>query len=337
MGACLSERAGAGVEGEPARPLRWGRESHMLRSQMPRAFEQLRFEELPEKPTRPHDFESTAAREITVDSRPFGKIPIHYRELGDGPPLLLLHGLMTTSYSWRYVVRRLSARFRVIVPDMPGCGKSGKPDARYDAASLATWVGELATALDLRGCSAIGNSLGGFVMMRAALGDAGLVSRLVNIHSPAFPEARYFALHAALAVPGVRALLSRRIRKEPLRWAHKNVHYHDETLKSLEEARAYGDPLATPEGARAFIGYLADALAPHGFAELVDALAERPFPVPLQLVYATTDPLVRPENGRRLAALVKGAELVWLRDSSHFAHVDTPDALVEAVLPFLLA
>ena len=79
----------------------------------------------------------------------------------------------------------------------------------------------------------------------------------------------------------------------------------------------------SPRGARAFIGYLADALAPHGFAELVDALAERPFPVPLQLVYATTDPLVRPENGRRLAALVKGAELVWLRDSSHFAHVVT--------------
>ena len=135
----------------------------------------------------------------------------------------------------------------------------------------------------------------------------------------------------------MRALLSRVIRKDPVRWAHKNVHYCDETLKSLEEAHAYGDPLATPEGATAFVGYLADALAPHGFAWFVDELAERPFPVPLRLVYSTKDPLVRPENGSRLAALVPGAELVWLKDSSHFAHVDTPDALVDAVLPFLRA
>ena len=302
---------------------------------MRKPFEQLRFEDIPETPTFPHDYEATTPREITIDSRPFGRIAIHYREMGEGPPLLLLHGLMTTSYSWRYVVRRLAEHFRVVAPDMPGCGKSGKPAASYDAASLATWVGELCAALEIRGCRAIGNSLGGFVMMRAALDDEGLVARLVNIHSPAFPEARYFALHAALSVPGVPALLSRMIRKDPLRWAHKNVHYNDETRKSLEEAHAYGDPLATPEGARAFIGYLTDALAPHGFARLVEDLGERAFPVPLELVYAREDPLVRPENGPRLAKLVPKAELVWLDKTSHFAHVDTPDALVDAVLPFL--
>jgi pimeloyl-ACP methyl ester carboxylesterase len=300
------------------------------------AFEQGRFEELPERPRRPHDYEATTVREIAMTSRPFGDLVIHAREYGSGPPLLLLHGLMTTSYSWRYVVKRLGERFRVIAPDMPGCGKSTmNAAASYDLASLAAWVSEFVDAAGIRGCAAIGNSLGGLVMMRAVLDTPDVVSRLVNIHSPAFPEGRYFVLHAALAIPGVRALLSRRIRRDPLRWAHKNVHYADETLKSLEEAHAYGDPLATPEGAGSFIGYLQGALAPHGFDRFVEDLADTKFPVPLRLVYATTDPLVRPANGRRLAKLVPGAELAWLQGSSHFAHVDTPDALVDAALPFL--
>jgi pimeloyl-ACP methyl ester carboxylesterase len=307
---------------------------------MPRPFEQGRFEDIPESPRRAHAYDEMEAKVVSLESRPFGTIDIHYRELGDGPPLLLLHGLMTSSYSWRYVAKDLAKSFRVIAPDMPGAGASGKPDARYEVDALAVWVRELLAALGIRGCAAIGNSLGGFVMMRAALDEPDAIGRLVNIHSPAFPEARYYALHAALSVPGVRAALARHVRRDPLRWAHANVHYHDETLKSREEARAYGEPLASAEGARAFVRYLSDALAPSGFRGLVRDLESRRskglgFPVPLCLIYSRKDPLVRPANGPRLQALVPDADLVWLDDSSHFAHVDTPEALVLAAVPFL--
>ena len=63
--------------------------------------------------------------------------------------------------------------------------------------------------------------------------------------------------------------------------------------------------------------------------------AGRPFPVPLSLVYAESDPMVPPSVGRDLAALVPGAELVWLREASHFAHVDAPEAFVDVALGFL--
>ena len=63
----------------------------------------------------------------------------------------------------------------------------------------------------------------------------------------------------------------------------------------------------------------------------------RAFPVPLLLVYARRDPLVSPDNGPRLHALVPGAELGWIEASSHFAHVDTPEKVVARVVPFLSA
>jgi pimeloyl-ACP methyl ester carboxylesterase len=303
-------------------------------------FRQLRYDEIPELPRRTHPYFETREREVAMQSRAFGDLRIHVREYGEGPPLLLVHGLMSTSYSWRYVIAELGKRFRLIFPDMPGCGKSDKPVARYDAASLATWIGEFVDAMGIRGCAAVGNSLGGFLCMNLALKDERAFSRLVNIHSPAFPEPRLYALHAALKTPGVAAILSRVVRRDPLRWAHRNVHYFDETLKSHEEARAYGEPLRTAAGVAGFIRHLTDAVAPSGFATLVKALEarhaeRRPFPVPLLLAYATFDPIVRASDGERLHRLIAGSEFVWLKDTSHFPQVDTPDALLAVIVPFL--
>jgi pimeloyl-ACP methyl ester carboxylesterase len=307
-----------------------------------RPFERGRFDELPAEPKRAHPYQDAASREVTITSRFFGPTRVHYREYGDreGPPLLLVHGLMTTSYSWRYVLEPLGRSFRLIVPDLPGCGRSDKPEVAYGAEAIAACIGELQEALGVRGCAVVGNSLGGYLCMRLALADPGAFSRLVNIHSPGVPEARLYALHGAMAVPGVARMLAWWVRRDPLRWAHANVHYHDEGLKSVEEAREYGGPLATPEGSRAFTRYLADTLAPGEMRRFVEELERRRgeglgFPVPLCLVYSRVDPMVPPRMGDRLHALVPSAEMHWLEDSSHFAHVDSPERLVPIIERFL--
>jgi len=308
-----------------------------------RPFQRGRFADLPETPHRAHRFFELAEERVTVDSAPFGKLAISYRALGSGAPLLLVHGLMTTSYSWRYVIDELARGFRVVAIDLPGCGRSDKPRAaRYGAPELAHFLVELTGALGIRGCRVVGNSMGGYLCMRAALLDGGAFGRVVNIHSPGVPDWRYRALGGALATPGVAAALSWWIRRAPQRWAHRNVHYFDESLKSLEEAAEYGDPLATSDGARAFIGYLKDAFAPRDVAAFVAELAARragaqPFPVPLLLLYARQDPLVPPSVGERLHELLPEAPLVWLESTSHFAHVDTPEAVLRELAPFLAA
>ena len=248
---------------------------------------------------------------------------------------------MTSSYSFRYVLEPLGARYRVVVPDLPGCGRSECPDAaRYSAPALARWVIELVDALGIRGCDAIGNSMGGYLCLRAVLDDPGVFSRLVDVHSPGIPEPRLWALRVLTAIPGVRAGLARFVRRDPRRWAHRNVHYRDETLKSLEEAEEYGAPLGTPAGARAFTRYLAETLDPSDMGDFVRTLERRrdagqAFPVPLLLLYSRQDPMVPPRVGEALSALLPGVPLVWLEGSSHFAHVDTPGEFLEPVLAFL--
>lgn len=298
-------------------------------------FRRLPFETLPERPRVPHDFERTRGVDVTVKSRAFGEMKAHYREIGEGPPLLLVHGLMTSSYSWRYVYGALAKSYHVIAPDLPGAGRSDKPRATYDAASLAEWLGEFQRAVGIEGCVVVGNSLGGYLCMMHAMREPAAFAKVVNIHSPASPDLRYRALGTLLALPGTTALLGALVGKDGRRWTHKNVHYYDESLKSLEEAEEYALPLRTPEGLAAFRSYLKDAVAPSGFVDLANALREKPFPVPLLLLYATTDPLVSPKNCNYLAKLVPTAKVVWIDNSSHFAHVDTPDAVVTAVTAFL--
>ena len=304
-------------------------------------FQQVPFADLPAAPRRPHEYGQSDAVELEMDSAPFGRLRIHYRTLGRGEPLLLIHGLMTSSYSWRYVMGRLANEYQIIAPDLPGAGRSDQPaDRSYHPERLAEWIGEFQRAVGIRGCLTIGNSLGGYLCMRLALRDPGAISRLTNIHSPGLPTARMWALRCGFAVPGLVNAVERRILADPDRWAHHYVHYFDETLKSLEEARVYGSALATPAGAACFLRYLretCDVSACRQFAQTLERRLNdrKPFPIPLQLIYSRQDPMVPPSIGQRLKQLIPDARLAWMNDTSHFAHVDTPDRLLDLVLPFL--
>lgn len=305
-----------------------------------RPFQQLRFADVPARPARPHPYFEASAREVTTRSEGLGVLRIRYRVAGEGPPLLLIHGLMTTSYSWRYVIEPLGRKFRLFMPDLPGAGESeAPPEGAFGPARIAAWIGDFQRAVGIEGCDAVGNSMGGYLCMRHALARPAAFSSLVNIHSPAFPDLRLDALAKLMKLPGTRALTAYLARRDPLRWAHRNVHYFDETLKSLEEAHAYGDPLATADGSRAFASYLAETLAPAEMRDFVAVLRKRrrdeqPFPTRLMLLYSRRDPLVSPANGEKLHALLPDARMVWLTDSSHFAHVDSPERVAREVIAF---
>lgn len=301
----------------------------------PEPFRQVPFDRLADTPARPHGFLELERRSVSVDSRHFGAVRVCYREHGRGAPLLLVHGLMTSGYSFRYLLEPLGSRFRLIVPDLVGCGESDKPDVSYRSGEVAEFIGELQHALEIRGCDVVGNSLGGYLCMRLALADPMATKRLVNIHSPGVPMARLYALRTALAMPGARALLHWMIARDPERWAHRNVHYWDETVKSREEAHVYGEPLTSVDGRRAFIRYLNETLDPGDMRSMAGELERAPFPVPMLLLYAERDPMVPPRVGEALHALARGSELSWLERCSHFAHVDRPDLVAEKITEFL--
>jgi pimeloyl-ACP methyl ester carboxylesterase len=301
-------------------------------------FRRGRFEDLPERPRVSHPYFAARNERVKVTTPAMGTLGANVVVHGAGPPLLVVHGLMTSSYSWRYVLEPLGQRFTVYAPDLPGAGSS-EPAPSYAPQDCADWIGALQRVLGIRGSRVIGNSMGGYLCMRLVLSDPEAMSRLVNVHSPGVPEARLVALRVALALPGARAILRWRVQHDRLRWAHANVHYFDESLKSLEEAHAYGDPLATDGGFAAFFGYLSETMGIGPIREFHATLHDRKarglrFPVPLAHMYAMKDPMVPPRFGPILSEAT-GSPLTWIEDASHFMHVDAVPRFLPPVLDFL--
>ena len=304
-------------------------------------FRRGKFSELPELPRVPHPFAQTKLERVPVTTDELGACTAAVRTYGSGPPLLLVHGLMTTAYSWRYVLEPLGAKWTLYMPDLPGNGDSDRPqDRAYHPEAMAVWLGAVQRALGIRGCPVIGNSMGGYLCMRLALRDPGAMSRLVNEHSPGIPEARLWALRIGLGVPGVKSAVAAVARRTHERWVHRNVHYWDESLKSREEARIYGGQLATRDGSRAFVKHLAETMAIGPIREFTRELRARQargecFPVPLMLLYASRDPMVPPRFGEEFARLIPDAAFVKMSEGSHFAHVDAPQVFLPPVVEFL--
>ena len=303
-------------------------------------FRQLPFANVPDLPTVAHPWAATTPADVTIDTADLGPTKIAVRAYGpkDAPPLVLVHGLMTAGYSFRYVLDLLGRTHRLLIPDLPGAGRSDHPDTYLGPDVLARAVIATIDALGVRGAPVIGNSMGGYLCMRAALLDPAAIGRLVNLHSPGIPTARMTALWWALRLLPGRFIVDRLVRRNPERWVHENVHYWDESLKSREEHREYATPLSHVAGRRAFHRHLHDALDVRQMKRFVATLGTTEFPLPLLLlVYAKRDPMVPPIVGEKLHALVPRAQITWLDEASHFAHVDAAERFVAAIAPFLAA
>ncbi len=274
------------------------------------------------------------------------RVRVRHKTLGSGPPLVLVHGLMTSSYSWRYVIEPLSRHYRVLVPDLIGSGATDKPlDFVYSVANVARFLAAYVREVANEPVYLVGNSLGGLYSVRALLDAdrAPLARRFVLMHAPGYPFVRTRALNALLGAPllgsGLASLVAQVSHRWPRTFVAKNVHYLRKDMMSEEEVAEYGGLFATLEGARVFARILHESVDPHEHATIIAELKARvrggtPFPCPTKILYARKDVMVPASFGPLFHADIPGSELAWMDDASHFLQVDAPGPTVEHILAF---
>lgn len=108
-----------------------------------------------------------------------GEVRIHYRRLGSGPAMVLLHGYPQTGHMWRKVMPALAQRFTVVAPDLRGYGDSGRPAGGYDKRTMAADIARVIEPLGLAPVVLVGHDRGARVAHRLALDHPRLVSHLV--------------------------------------------------------------------------------------------------------------------------------------------------------------
>lgn len=132
---------------------------------------------------------------------------IAYTIAGDGPTLLLTHGLGGSRQTWRHLIGGLSRTHTVFASEVPGHGESDPPAGDYSLGAHACALRDLLLALEYRRCSLTGHSLGGGIALQMAYQFPERIERLILIGSGGLGSEVSFFLRAA-TLPGAGAVIA---------------------------------------------------------------------------------------------------------------------------------
>src|SRR3954447_2293428 len=131
---------------------------------------------------------------------------VDYRVAGQGPPVVLIHGMVNSSRHWEQVARRLADRYTVIAPDLIGHGDSATPRGDYSLGAHRAVIRDVLSAIGIERATIVGHSLGGGVAMQFFWQFPQRTERLVLISSGGLGHEVSPMLRAA-ALPGMSAVL----------------------------------------------------------------------------------------------------------------------------------
>src|SRR3954454_11975742 len=131
---------------------------------------------------------------------------VGYRMAGEGPAVVLVHGLALSSATWKYVIPALAERYTVLAPDLFGHGESAKPRGDYSLGAHASGLRDLMVALGIERATLVGHSLGGGIAMQLGYQFPERCERLVLVASGGLGK-EVNGLLRAVTLPGAEYVL----------------------------------------------------------------------------------------------------------------------------------
>jgi pimeloyl-ACP methyl ester carboxylesterase len=257
-------------------------------------------------------------------------IKTHLLRAGAGEPVVLLHGLGASSYSWRFALPALARRYEVFVPDLPGFGRSDKPwDFDYSISGLHRWVVAFMDRAGLSRARFAGNSMGGVITLWTAMDSPERVERMALFGTPAFPENRPKILWP-LSWPVVGRLYEALMGERTLRWIAGHT-FVDKSKITEELIAEYGMPLKSAHGRRAVAEFIRRAIPPDYKERIARYGSLKP---PALVLVGEADTMVDRRGGERLAAALPEARFVYLDRCGHAPQEDAPDRVIPLLEEF---
>jgi pimeloyl-ACP methyl ester carboxylesterase len=262
---------------------------------------------------------------------------IHYRDSGDGPPVVFVHGLLVSGTVWRKVPPLLDGTARSIVPDLPlgSHRRAMDPDADVSPRGVASLVADFIAALDLEDVTLVGNDTGGLIAQLVALDHGERLGRLVLTNCDCFdvfPPKEFVPMIKAASVPGaIKAAL------QPMRAAaaRRSSKAYGGLAREIPDdvTAAWVEPARTDAAVRGdlirFMKAMDKAIATDA-AERLPGLA-----IPALIAWGQADRFFAPELGERLAAAIPNARLAPIADARTFVAEDEPERLADLIGGFV--
>lgn len=259
---------------------------------------------------------------------------MRYLRVGSGPAIILLHGLLGYSFSWRFTMPALAPYATVYAPDLLGAGFSDRaPGIDHSMSATARRVLQFAKKLGLASFDLLGTSRGGAVAMAAAAVSSARVHRLILV-APVNP----YSKHGRWIAPFFGTRLGARLFRATI--SRMNFLY------SYWHARMYGDRRRIPAGT--LEGYMAPLAIPglfeHGLgivrtwtADLreLETLMPKLAEIPTLLMWGGADTAVCTSSAAQLAKHFRNMRTIIFPGIGHLPYEECAEEFNSALIEFL--
>jgi pimeloyl-ACP methyl ester carboxylesterase len=263
--------------------------------------------------------------------------PVNTIEIGEGPPLVFVHGLAGSWPNWLEQLPVFAAERRVVALDLPGFGHSPLPHEPISISGYARLLDRLLDQLGVDAAAVVGNSMGGFISAELAIAFPQRVERLVLISAAGVST--YNEPHTVRAVPALRRL--ERILAATTAWSAAR----SETLSRRPRLREMTMSLVVRHPSRlptALISEQIRGAGKPGFMHALQAIIEydlrERFPeiaCPTLVVWGENDMLIDVTDADVFVELIRGARKVIFEDTGHMAMLERPAAFNALLRDFL--
>jgi len=266
--------------------------------------------------------------------------------MGVGEPLLLLHGFPQTGACWNWVAERLARAHRLLVPDLPGFGRSGRPRA-FDAATVVESLVALMDTIGVERATVVGHDWGGSMAFALALAHPERVHRLIVANAPFRKLDLKRGFHFLLFNIPVLPEAAFRVAGERLvPFMLRAASARKEAFASADAVRPYVEAFRSSDTVSSALGYyrtvtrrvimqrlpMSRPSAPSGGG--ASALPRR-ITAPTLIVWGMRDPAL-PENVlQSIEHDIPQARVVRLGDVGHFVPDEAPQEFAAAIASFI--
>jgi pimeloyl-ACP methyl ester carboxylesterase len=264
---------------------------------------------------------------------------IRYRDSGEGPPIVFVHGLLVDGRLWRKVVAPLEKDFRCIAPDLPLGAHTIPVEQGTDLTppGLASLITELIEKLDLNDVTLVGNDTGGALTQIAITRNpTDRIARVVltpcdafdNFLPPMFRGLQYLARLGPVLTAFVQPLRLRPLRRLPIAfgWLTKRP------ISDRDVEDSWTRAFFSRRGTRRDVRRILRAIDTRYTNEAAERLGS--FDKPVLLAWATEDKVFPFEHAQRLAERLPNARVEEIPDSYSFVPEDQPERLAELIREF---
>lgn len=252
----------------------------------------------------------------------FTRTPVNYVEIGNGPPVVLIHGLGGCWENWLENIPHLARGHRVIAPDLPGFGDSPMPGWEISIQSYGALINALCGKLDLGSVPLVGNSMGGFIAAEVTVSEPTAVHKLVLVSAAGVSHARMARAPAETAGRMARAAA-------PLALRYQQRALRRPRLRNRMARQLFRYPGRLPRelileivaGGMRSPGLVAAIRGLAGY-DILDRLEE--VETPTLIVWGRNDLVVPVSDALEYARLIRGSQLEIFDHCGHLPMAERP-------------